>query len=106
MIQDFWVDKFYKEIYPLLVAKLSPQKVLLFGSRAKGTASESSDIDVIIVSEFFKTIPKLNRMTFLLKQFRFNKHIDFLCYTPEEYEKIKNNSSIVIDALENSITIS
>lgn len=39
----------------------------------------------------------------MLKLVRFPKHVDYLCYTPEEFERIKDSSSIVEDALEECI---
>jgi predicted nucleotidyltransferase len=39
---------------------------LLFGSRIKGTATENSDIDVIVVSNAFATIPFIERMSLIL----------------------------------------
>jgi predicted nucleotidyltransferase len=74
---------------------------LLFGSRIKGTADENSDIDVIVVSNAFANIPFIERMSLILKMIRFPKHIDFICYSPEEFARLKNKSSVLVDALEN-----
>jgi hypothetical protein len=38
-------------------------------------------------------------------QASFSKHVDYLCYPPAEYEKIRNEFSVIIDALENSIVL-
>jgi predicted nucleotidyltransferase len=77
----------------------------LFGSRAKGNFNKDSDIDLIIVSETFKDVPMIRRMSVVLKELKFPKHIDVLCYTPEEFERIQNTSAIVKDALLNSVAI-
>ena len=45
-------------------------------------------------------------MPLLLKQFEFPHHIDYICYTPEEFERIKDTSSLIIDALEYGENIS
>ncbi|TFG05404.1 MAG: nucleotidyltransferase domain-containing protein [Promethearchaeota archaeon] len=102
---DPWIKKFQQETLPKIIAEFNPQKIILFGSRVRGDARKDSDIDVIIIASQFEKIPFLKRMPFLLKQFPFPKHIDYLCYTPQEYEKIKNTSSLIIDALENAIEI-
>ena len=73
---------------------------MLFGSRAQGKAREESDLDVIIISDEFRNIPFIKRMTTIRRAVRFPKHVDYLCYTPEEFENIKTTSSIVMDALE------
>ena len=36
----------------------------------------------------------------LLKKIRFDKHIDFICYSTEEFNRTKTMSSVLIDALE------
>ncbi len=97
---DFWLEKFKREAIPKIKEAYSPEKVLIFGSRIKGNADEDSDIDVIIVSDLFRDIPFIDRMPLLLKLVRFPIHIDFICYTPDEFERIKDKSSVVMDALE------
>jgi len=100
---DKWIEKF-KEVIPVL-QKINPSEIIIFGSRARGDAKEDSDIDVIVVSDYFKGIPFLKRMPMLLRMIDFEKHIDFLCYTKDEFERIKDNSVIVSSALQEGIEI-
>ena len=102
-MHDVWINRFAKEVLPIIVKELQPSKVLFFGSRAQGIATEDSDIDVIIISEHFKDIPFIERMVKVLKLARFPKHVDYLCYTPEEFMNIKTSSTIIENALENSV---
>ena len=102
---DKWLERFQREALPEIIESFRPLKVLLFGSRAKGIAREDSDIDLIIISAFFEGIPFLKRMPLMLRKISFPKHIDYLCYTPEEYERIKCESAVLTDAAENSIEI-
>ncbi len=102
---DRWIEAFRKEALPKLVEEFGPEKVLIFGSRARGTADEDSDIDIIVVSSYFADIPFLRRMPHVLKKVPFLKHVDYLCYTRSEYEKIKNESAIIMDALENAVEL-
>ena len=101
MNTDTWLERFKREVLPKLIAEFKPEKILLFGSRIKGTADENSDIDVIVVSNAFANIPFIERMSLILKMIRFPKHIDFICYSPEEFARLKNKSSVLMDALEN-----
>ncbi len=101
MNPDTWLERFKREVLPKLIAEFKPEKILLFGSRIKGTADENSDIDVIVVSNAFANIPFIERMSLILKMIRFPKHIDFICYSPEEFAILKNESSVLMDALEN-----
>ena len=99
MEKDIWLEKFRREALPLIRYHIHPVKVVAFGSRIRGNATEESDIDIIIISDRFREIPFLERMPWMLKHVPFPKHVDYLCYTPEEFERIKNTSSIIIDAM-------
>ena len=103
-MKDIWLERFKKEVLPILKSKFNPTSVIVFGSRARGEGGEHSDIDVVVVSESFRGIPFLKRMPALLRLIKgFGKHIDFLCYTEEEFERIKVTSSIVRDAVREGI---
>jgi uncharacterized protein len=104
-IFERWIEKFRKEAIPKLVEKFKSDKVILFGSRVRKTAKKESDIDVIVISSCFADVPFLKRMPFVLKKVPFIKHVDYICYTPEEYERMKNESSVIMDAMENSMEI-
>lgn len=103
---DELIERFIKEALPKIKEVLKPRLVLIFGSRVKGESSEESDLDVLIVSDFFIGKPFLGRMPFMLRMIRFPWHIDFLCYTPDEFEKIRRNSIIVQEALKEGVEIS
>ena len=77
-----------------LLAAVRPSRVITFGSRARGDAGEGSDLDVIVVADSLEGMPFLKRMPFLLKLVQFEKHIDFLCYTEEEFRRAKRTSSL------------
>ncbi len=98
-MKDYWVEKFKRNVLPKLTKKFKVKQAILIGSRAKGENNKSSDIDVILISENFRLIPFVNRMGTILQEITFDKHIDFLCYTPDEFEKIQKTSSIIADAL-------
>jgi predicted nucleotidyltransferase len=105
MKEDRLLIQYRKEVLPAIIRLFSPVKVMIFGSRVKGTATKDSDIDVIIVSESFTGIPFVRRMALVMKSARFKKHVDYLCYTPEEFERLKNTSSILRDAVGNAIEV-
>jgi predicted nucleotidyltransferase len=102
---DRLIEKYRKDALPKLMKEFKPDKVILFGSRAKGNAQKSSDIDLIVIAPFFKDIPFLKRMPLVLKKVPFPSHVDYICYTREEYENIKDASSVIMDAREQSVEL-
>jgi predicted nucleotidyltransferase len=52
-------DAFLKNAIDRIVASYAPEKIFLFGSRAKGEATAASDIDLLIVKE--TTVPRSRR---------------------------------------------
>jgi predicted nucleotidyltransferase len=97
---DGWVERFRREALPLIVQALRPSRVLLFGSRAAGNARPDSDLDVIVVADAFADIPFIERMTRVSRTVKFPKHVDYLCYTPEEFARIRRASSVLQGAME------
>lgn len=41
----------------------------------------------------------------MTKKITFPKYVDYICYTPERYERIKNESSIEMDALDSLMEV-
>lgn len=68
--------------------EFAPTHLVVFGSRATGTARADSDIDLIIVSERFKDISVPNRPGHFLNTVWPDVPIDAICYTPEEFETL------------------
>ena len=105
MKQDRLLAEYQELVIPKIVYHFSPVKILITGSRVKGTATKDSDIDVIIVADAFLGVPFIRRMVLVLKSARFKKHVDYFCYTPEEFERIKTTSAILRDALVDAIEV-
>ncbi len=81
-------------------------KMIFFGSRAKGTAkSKWSDVDLIMVSKKFKEIISYKRARGFRNYWNLDYPVDFLCYTPEEFNKLKNQITIVREAVREGIEI-
>jgi len=71
-------------------AKISLDKVLLFGSTAKGTRCEESDVDLIIISKNFKGMHEFDRSGMLLDMWDYLEELNILAYTPEEFNEVKD----------------
>ncbi len=79
--------------------------MILFGSRAKGKSKRWSDFDLIIVSEAFKKSKNLKRGVGFYDYWDLDYPVDFLCYTPEEFDRLKNQMTIVKEAVEKGVEI-
>lgn len=80
-------------------------KIILFGSMAKGSFHTDSDIDLIVVSPKFRGLNFFQRGAKMYDYWDLNYPVDFLCYTPEEFNKLKKQITILREAVENGIEI-
>lgn len=96
---DKRVIQFRDEAVPIIDEHFHPEQILVFGSRAKNVQTDDSDLDVIIISEKFKDIPFIKRYGKIFSLIKFPIHVDYICYTPDEFEEIKTRSVIINDAL-------
>jgi hypothetical protein len=81
------------------------ERVILFGSAARGEEKEDSDFDLILVSEEFKGKSALKRPVPFYLEWDLRRPVDFLCYTPEEFNRLKRGVTIVREAVRNGIEI-
>lgn len=81
------------------------KKMIFFGSMAHGRPHKWSDIDLIIVSKKFKNKKFRYRPIGFYRYWTIDYPVDFLCYTPKEFKKLKNQITIVKEAVENGIKI-
>lgn len=80
-------------------------KLLLFGSQARGTATKESDIDLIVISKQFKNIVQRKRATKMYDYWDALKPVDFLCYTPDEFNKAKKKNSFIAESAKTAVEI-
>ncbi len=102
------MDKKRTEIIKKIRAFLKKQaveKAILFGSYARGEAKEDSDIDLILVSKEFEGKSALKRPVPFYIEWDLGYPVDFLCYTPKEFNDLRKQVSIVSQALKEGIEI-
>ena len=80
-------------------------KMILFGSRVSGKPHRDSDIDLILVSSSFRKQKSLYRGMGLYKYWDLDYPVDFLCYTPEEFKRLKQKITLVQKAAKEGIEI-
>jgi uncharacterized protein len=75
-----------REATDRLVASFHPNRVVLFGSHARGTADDRSDVDLLVVCAL-----KGNRRSLIVEMDRALRGVgfarDIVVLTPEEYER-------------------
>lgn len=94
--------KWFKE---KICQKYDIKEMILFGSQVSGEADENSDIDLIVVGEEFKGKSPLKRPFMLYLEWTMDYPVDFLCYTPEEFEEKRKEISIVRQAIKEGVVI-
>ena len=79
-------NELLNEIKERLVNGFHPDKIILFGSQARGTTDERSDVDILVVCEFSdgrRTLRlAMDRALWGLRLAR-----DIIVLTPEEFER-------------------
>jgi predicted nucleotidyltransferase len=75
-----------QEVTQRIVEKFHPEKVILFGSHARGDAHPDSDLDLIVVMNTEQDF--IDRMVSVREIFGLRRWaMDVIVYTPEEYER-------------------
>ena len=81
------------------------QRMILFGSRARGDHLRTSDIDLIVISEDFRGMHFLERIRRIARLWDGDLRLEVLPYTPEELERKAREISIVSAALKEGVEI-
>ncbi len=94
-IKDKKISYFLAE----LKKHFKPEKVILFGSRARNDFLKDSDYDFIIVSREFSRLGFLERISTVIRKCRVSFATDLLCYTPKEFSNKAKQVGIVSTAI-------
>jgi len=97
--------KALKEFKEKMRQKYGVEEMILFGSQVSGEAGENSDVDLIVVGEGFKDKSPLKRPFDLYLEWPMDYPVDFLCYTPDEFEERRTEISIVSQAIKEGVII-
>ncbi len=82
-----------------IVDEVAPERVILFGSRARGEAGKTSDVDLIVIekSPFNKVRNRHSETTRLYRRLsRYLVPKDILVYSSEEVEYWRNSKNHVL----------
>ena len=99
------VRRFLTESLGRIMAHLEPEALLLFGSRVENRADEWSDIDLVVVSRRFENMRVLERMRHFRTVARPHIRVDALCYTPDEFDYMMTQPSMVREVMETGVRV-
>ena len=96
-----------REFRDRLTHDFKVEKMVLFGSRARGDYRAESDWDLIIISSDFTGIRFIDRIPRMVHYWDYQKYESFepLPYTPEEFERKRHEIGIIQEALKEGIEI-
>ncbi len=83
--------------------ELGAKRIIHFGSSARGEAGLTSDLDLIVVMESKDDF--ITRVASLYKKIKPRVAVDFLVYTPGEFDNMKENSTFIINVLREGKTL-
>jgi len=82
------VKKFVQDFAHRLKDEIEIEKVVLFGSYAKGIASAESDVDIVIISPDFAKMDTWQRFKVLDKAYQdYTYEVEYFGFTPREFGK-------------------
>ena len=111
-LADMTVDRVPESIRAMAEAirvAADPQRILLFGSQARGEARADSDVDLLVVLErerwaHASTYEEMSRLHAMIP--RPNVAVDVLVFTPEEVEDYRTaRNSVVARALKDGVVL-
>jgi len=89
------------QIVALITSKISPERIVLFGSYARKENTENSDIDILII---VKNLENERKITGLLYKELLNTNIsipiDFLAIDYDKYNKLKDKIGYIYKTIE------
>src|SRR3989344_4783109 len=83
--------------------KFGVERLIFFGSRVRGDFNQESDFDIIAISKKFKEIKWYERPLNLYLNWKEDYPLEIICYTPEEFERLKKKIGIVREAVKEGI---
>ena len=81
-----------------------PQRIILFGSAARGDADADSDLDVLVIKDTADSF--VHRLEAMAKLCPLGVHADSLVYTPDELQQmIDDGNPFILQALREGRTV-
>ncbi len=85
--------------------KITVDRAIVFGSRARGNNLQDSDLDLIIVSGNFRGIFFTDRPKFIYPYWKARVPLEVICLTPEEFDEKRREITIIREAVRDGISL-
>ncbi len=94
-----------KRFASALKKRMNVNRLILFGSRARGDHFVTSDFDFVLVSGEFSGKPFTRRASQLYRLWQSSCDLEVLCYTPEEWCRLKDRRGILMNAQQEGVRL-
>jgi len=84
---------------------LTVTEAYVFGSRVRDDYGDESDVDLVVVSPDFEGLPSYKRAKEFYKEWQYPPDLEVKCYTPGEFESLKDRVSIARTAAEEGVAV-
>lgn len=84
---------------------IDADEAILFGSRARGDALETSDVDLIVIDDKFAEMPFPRRLIYVSEHWTLSYFLEVLPYTHAEFKRLAKTRGVLNDAIKNGIRI-
>jgi len=91
----------FERIVTFITSKISPEMIILFGSYARGSNDENSDIDILIVVKNLDNERKVTRLLYkALLDEDISAPIDFIAVDYDKYNTLKDEIGLIYRTIE------
>lgn len=98
-------NKVLEKIIKAILQVITPDKIILFGSRARGDAQEDSDYDLLVIKSGIDNRREIAQDIYV-KLVEVNASVDVIVETQENIEKYRDTiGSIIKPALKDGIVV-
>ncbi|MBN2151590.1 MAG: nucleotidyltransferase domain-containing protein [Candidatus Lokiarchaeota archaeon] len=95
-----------REFASRIKEKLPIDRIILFGSRARGDNFRNSDYDIIVISEYFSDMRFSERIALVLDFWDgYPLELEPICYTPKEFKIKSGQKGTISSAMTEGIEI-
>lgn len=99
MQAEIYMKEYFDKAVKIIIDTFNPDKIILFGSQARGDNNIDSDYDILVIKEHIKN--KIRETQDIYKVLlNTNLSIDIILSTPEDFDKNKNNKYLIYKDIE------